>query len=269
MPNIFSATMNSLSVTGDIPDIQAAVNAVELTLPDNKTMNYQEVCDFCKTSRRALRQLFESANIQPHIHSAIYGNTVDIGSEDSEFREFSRRSIAENIEFAEAITTGDLVFHSKYKPDCFPLAKSARAARYLATLDKLILKAERHNIRLLVENVSDPDPIWLNYLLEKFPTPHLAVCIDIGHINYFGQKNIAEMIAGIGANIASYHIHDNDGSADQHRHPQSGTVNWQEFVAAARLYSPNARLNLELFTPYSPVDKLRHLSTLKTLFRVT
>ena len=266
MSNAFSITMNSTTIIADIASILPAVTAVELSLPDNKTTNYSEVCDFCKTSRTALQQIFEKTGIQPHIHSAIYGNTVDIGSDDSEFREFSRSSIAENIEFAEAITAGDLVFHSKYKPDCFPLAKSTRAARYLATLEKLILKAERHNIRLLVENVSDPDPIWLNYLLDKFPTPHLAVCIDIGHINHFGQKNIAEMISGIGANIASYHVHDNDGSDDQHRHPQSGTVNWTEFIDSVKKYSPNARVNLELFAPYTPVEKLHHLSTLKTWF---
>ena len=269
MSNTFSITMNSTTIIADAASVLPAVTAVELSLPDNKTTNYQEVCDFCKTSRTALRQLFESANIQPHFHSAIYGNTVDIGSEDSEFREFSRCSIAENIEFAEAITAGDLVFHSKYKPDCFPLAKSARAARYLATLEKLILKAERHNIRLLVENVSDPDPIWLNYLLDKFPTPHLAVCIDIGHINHFGQKNITEMISGIGVNIASFHVHDNDGSDDQHLHPQSGTVNWAEFVDSVKKYTPDARLNLELFAPYTPVEKFEHILTLKNWFEVS
>ena len=269
MPHIFSATMNSLSVARDITDIQTAVSAIELTLPDNKTTNYQEVSEFCENECHSLYQLFATANLQPHVHSAIYGNTIDLGSDNREFRDFSKRSLTENIDFAAAINARDIVLHSKFKPDCLPFAKSARATRYLTALEALLRQAERRKIRLLVENVSDPNPTWINYLLEKLPSPNFAACIDIGHINYFGQKNIAEMIAGIGSKIASYHIHDNDGSDDQHRHPHSGTVNWQEFVDAARLYSPNARLNLELFVPYTPAEKLHHLSTLKTWFQVT
>jgi len=269
MQNIFSMTMNSLSIAGDIADIQTAINAVELTLPDNKTMNYQEVRNFCKTAHQSLCRLFTFINLRPHIHSAIYGNTVDLGAEDAEFRGFSVRSLSENIDFAAAINAGDVVLHSKYKPDCFPFTKSKRAARYLTALEMLLRQAERRQVRLLVENVSDPNPAWINYLLEKLPSTNLAACIDIGQINYFGQKNIAEMIAGIGANIASYHIHDNDGSDDQHRHPQSGSVNWPEFVKSAKIHSPNARLNLELFIPYTPIEKLQYLTTLKTWFQAT
>ncbi|MFA6076287.1 MAG: TIM barrel protein [Negativicutes bacterium] len=269
MSNIFSATMNSLSVTEDITVIQTALTDIELTLPDKKTTNYQEVCDFCKNSRQSLCHLFETINLRPHIHSAIYGNTIDLGSENSEFREFSSRSISENIDFASAINACDLIFHSKYKPDCFPLAQSARATRYLTALEKLLRQAERQKVRLLVENVSDPDPVWLNFLMEKFLSPCFAVCIDIGHINHFGKKNVNEMIAGIGKNIASYHIHDNDGSDDQHQHPQSGTVNWLEFIDSVKNHTPNARLNLELFAPYTPKDKLIHISTLKKWFEVS
>ena len=86
-------------------------------------------------------------------------------------------------------------------------------------------------------------------LLKKFDSPHLGVCFDSGHANIM-EKGMAfsdsrpwgqwegrgeiewehDVLNKLLPHIVTCHLHDNNGSQDQHKLPGQGTVNWQEIM---------------------------------------
>ena len=58
------------------------------------------------------------------------------------------------------------------------------------------------------------------------------VCLDTGHANFCGEKP-ADMVRMLGKEyLGALHVHDNDGSADQHFRPGFGNVDWDDFSNA-------------------------------------
>lgn len=68
-------------------------------------------------------------------------------------------------------------------------------------------------------------------LLEHLNDPVFGVCWDTGHANISGV-NQAQAIRELGGHLKALHIHDNDGTKDQHIAPFAGTVPWNEVLQA-------------------------------------
>lgn len=58
------------------------------------------------------------------------------------------------------------------------------------------------------------------------------VCLDTGHANFCGEKP-ADMVRMLGYEyLGALHVHDNDGTGDQHLRPGLGNVDWEDFSNA-------------------------------------
>lgn len=72
---------------------------------------------------------------------------------------------------------------------------------------------------------------------DLLDTKNKTICVDIGHTNeavIFGVPGPAEVIRTLGSDVTLLHLHDNNGSADQHLPPLMGrgTINWSEIFNA-------------------------------------
>lgn len=107
-------------------------------------------------------------------------------------------------------------------------------ATFLASLRLLLAAARTAGIRLLVEpNVVAPfnlidgrnrllmlaEPREFTRLFNDLPDPQLGVLLDLGHLRVtavtlgFAREEFIEAVA---AKVGAFHLHDNDGTADQH-----------------------------------------------------
>jgi sugar phosphate isomerase/epimerase len=95
----------------------------------------------------------------------------------------------------------------------------------LGRFEKLIERAEALGVSIALENqCSSEKTERAMALLEHFGSPNLGMCYDSGHGNVCGRG--AEMLARFGHRLKALHLHDNDGTGDQHRLPFDGTVDW-------------------------------------------
>ena len=106
------------------------------------------------------------------------------------------------------------------------------------TILRLLPHAERENVILCIENMpmkrisfSRVEPMLA--LVEEINHPLLAMCLDTGHAAVFSD-DCGDAVRRIGRRLEALHIHDNDGTADQHRLPETGVVNWGGFLTALR-----------------------------------
>ncbi len=97
--------------------------------------------------------------------------------------------------------------------------------------------------------------------------PNLGVCLDTGHLNLAGGEQ-GKYIRGAGPLLKCLHIHDNDGTRDQHQFPytKGGTVRWNEVVPALREIGFGGTFNFEVCESNSPMPiRLAKLDYLRTL----
>ena len=94
------------------------------------------------------------------------------------------------------------------------------------TLDRLVGLARQYHVRAAIENTlheTDGAAEILRYLALYSPE-ELGCCFDSGHANV---TRIPETeIDALVSRLYTTHLHDNDGTGDQHRIPGEGTIDW-------------------------------------------
>jgi sugar phosphate isomerase/epimerase len=189
---------------------------------------------------------------------------VDFVDAHAPFRDFGDLFIPDERDHREMIARQKLnlllvsemgvdtcTFHvgSKYYPD-HSLDEHREAL--FRSLDELLPLAEELAITICLENLVRPlstaDDL-ISYM-KKYASPHLGVCLDVGHANLKEQgvlhpdsdvipaweiaglqvcweKNIPERLQPY---IVNCHVHDNGGVGDDHDLPGTGTIDWKRTV---------------------------------------
>jgi len=108
---------------------------------------------------------------------------------------------------------------------------------------RLIRRAETLGVSIAIENQCEPNKTERGMeILELFDSPNIGMCYDSGHGNVEKSRGLGmEMLTRFGHRLKALHLHDNDGSGDQHRLPFEGTVDWPALmgkIAAAGYQGP-------------------------------
>ena len=164
------------------------------------------------------------------------------------------------LDIAEVIPFRYLIQHIGVAGEEFDERKVDAA---FAALEELSLFARARGVEVLLENtpnaLSSPEK-----LLYFFEATHLDlnVCFDLGHANMKeGVENAYRLLA---PRIRSTHVHDNDGSADQHLFPfaEGGTIEWKRAMKVLRSAPDQYPLLLELREVpdlAKPLDRVREI----------
>jgi len=127
----------------------------------------------------------------------------------------------------------------------------------LARIRRLVDLAERIGVNIALENLRKPP--YLAYVLENIFSPRLGFCYDSGHHLLYAKSE--DLLAKHGARIMAMHLHDNDGSADQHLLPFDGMVEWEVIMPALAKTKYAGAISLEVgnsgYTELSPEEFLQ------------
>ena len=86
----------------------------------------------------------------------------------------------------------------------------------IKTWSHFLTQAREMNTVIALENVYETDPHHLGLLLDAYTSPHICFCFDTGHYNVFSTAPLQEWIERLGSSIGQIHIHDNNGTLDEH-----------------------------------------------------
>lgn len=100
--------------------------------------------------------------------------------------------------------------------------------------------AKEYGVTVAIENMPNV-PFFLGRTAASLSSlidgTDLSVCFDIGHANTTGQ--IDAMIDMLGDRIANIHIHDNNGTRDEHLTIGEGNIDFQRVVSRLSGYRGN------------------------------
>ncbi len=113
--------------------------------------------------------------------------------------------------------------------------KSITAAKKsIRGLDRMV---SQYGVKMCLENMP-VFPMMLgrtaDEMLELVDGTDMKVCFDIGHANTNGQ--IEEIIDKLGDRIVHVHVHDNDGTSDQHRTIGEGNIDFKKHLSRLKGY---------------------------------
>ena len=110
-------------------------------------------------------------------------------------------------------------------------------------MQKILRECEDIGLPLAVENLTDRQIIL--DVSSRLSSPMLGYCYDAGHNNCFDRG--FDYLALFGDKLRALHLHDNDGTADQHTLTKyRGSIDWDK-IAFSLAKVPDISLDYELF----------------------
>jgi len=149
------------------------------------------------------------------------------GAVDPAIREVTVSRFSHTLELAESIGAKAVVFHSGYEKWKYDHNLDIWLEESLKTWSPLLGHAKKRGIRIAIENIFENNPENLVALLERIVDEDFGLCFDTGHFNLFSTITLTEWLSLVGERIIELHIHDNDGTRDNHMAPGKGKFDFE------------------------------------------
>lgn len=161
---------------------------------------------------------------------------------DKKARELAAYRYRQAIAIAKGYGADKVVIHGGYNPRLyFPVWYTARSVLFW----KAFL-VDAPDVQIVLENVLEEAPAWLLDIVKGVDDPRLKLCLDIGHVNAYSPVSVMDWLEACAPWISHFHIHNNDGSRDQHNGLNDGTIPMKEVLLRAEALCPHATFTFEL-----------------------
>ncbi|MFA4948376.1 MAG: sugar phosphate isomerase/epimerase family protein [Candidatus Krumholzibacteriia bacterium] len=187
-------------------------------------------------------KLLAARSLATFTHGPFLG--LDIASLDAHIAEYSAACLARGLEVTAGLGGSVMVVHTNYSPRFSRAGLREWLGNWSVRMGPILEKARGLGVRIALENVWEERPEELARLIEVLPDREAMVCLDTGHINAFSRLPVARWWELLGERVIALHLHDNDGSSDDHLPPGRGIF---DFPALAEILRGRAPLPLMTF----------------------
>ena len=146
------------------------------------------------------------------------------------------------IELAKRYGSPKVIIHGGYNPWIyFPVWYVEQSILFW----KEFLR-EDPGVEIVLENVLETEPQWLLDIVKGVDDPRLKLCLDIGHVNAYSKISVMDWLESWAPYLSHFHVHNNDGTRDQHNALDDGNIPMKEFLLRTEELCPNATFTFEL-----------------------
>ena len=161
---------------------------------------------------------------------------------DKKARELAAYRYRQAIELAKRYGATKVIIHGGFTPRIyFPIWYVEQSVGFWKTF-----LADEPGVEIVLENVMEDDPAWLLDIVKSVDDPRLKLCLDIGHVNAYSKVPVMDWLEAWAPFISHFHVHNNDGSRDQHNALTDGSIPMERFLTRAEALCPDATYTLEL-----------------------
>jgi len=195
----------------------------------------------------------------------FHGPFMDLapGGLDEAIRKATAQRLQQTMELVPLFGPRSVVFHAGYDASRYHTQREKWLSNSLATWGPLVKVAEEMGVVIHLENVYEQTPEMILALIERISSDHLAFCLDMGHMNVFGEVPLSEWLDALGPYLKEIHLHDNDGLSDVHAPIGSGTVPFEELF---QYLQGNKMKPLVTLEPHEEATLWRSLESLAMLW---
>lgn len=172
---------------------------------------------------------------------------------DKKARELADFRYRQAIGLAKQYGSEKVIIHGGYNPWIyFPVWYVEQSVLFW----KEFLK-EDPGVEIVLENVLEREPSWLLDIIKGVDDPRLRMCLDVGHVNAYSNITAMEWLETCAPYLSHFHIHNNDGTRDQHNNLNDGTIPMKELLVRIEELCPNATVTFELLKARESMEWLK------------
>ena len=152
----------------------------------------------------------------------VHGPFLDLNPAafDSRVREITMYRFQQAYHAAQELQAEKIIFHTGFIPKLYYLEGwSQRVAGFFNEFME-----GREGMPVLMENVYDPEPEHVIKVKELVQSPDFNLCLDVGHAHCYSEKSLKTWIEQGGKYVKHLHIHNNDGTWDNHKGVNGGNL---------------------------------------------
>ncbi len=203
--------------------VEAEVKNIEIVDDGFHTLNKKRVM--------ALKETGASYDIKFSVHAPFAD--INIASPSHHMLKAMLKRLEKSIKLSRMLEAYMWVFHPGLKTGISMFYPQADWKQNCKTAHILYKMAKDYDVRIAVENVPEPYPFLMKSVddFQKFYKEidvDVGLVLDVGHSNLNGQTE--RFLNTFQDRIVHIHVHDNDGTGDQHLGIGYGTVNWAKFA---------------------------------------
>lgn len=181
----------------------------------------------------------------------MHGAFIDLisGSPDRRVAAIARDRYHQNIEIANELGATVIDFHANYLPLVdHPSYLPDWEHRQVDFWGPVSEAAAQSGVKLVLENMWEPDPAIICRVLTQIRSPYLKACLDVGHACLYSRLPVSLWISSLGSELVYTHLHNNHGTTDEHLAFGDGVLDFPELLATLRALPQPPMFTLELPT---------------------
>ena len=153
----------------------------------------------------------------------LHGPFLDLNpvAFDSLVQQATLRRYEQTYQAALELGAKKIIYHSCFVPSVYFLEGWAERA---ADFYNRFLENKTDEIQILMENVLDPIPDPFLQVAQMVKHPAFGICLDLGHVHCYSDVPCQIWMEQLQPYIRHLHLHDNDGTADEHLALGEGTL---------------------------------------------
>ena len=172
---------------------------------------------------------------------------------DKKARALAAERYRQAIELAKRYGSKKVIIHGGYHPWIyFPVWYVEQSILFW----KEFLK-EDPGVEIVLENVLETEPQWLLDIVKGVDDLRLRLCLDVGHVNAYSPIPVMNWLEEWAPYLSHFHIHNNDGSRDQHNALMDGSIPMKEILQRIDELCPNATVTFELLRAQSSMEWMK------------
>ena len=172
---------------------------------------------------------------------------------DKKARALAAERYRQAIELAKRYGSKKVIIHGGYHPWIyFPVWYVEQSILFW----KEFLK-EDPGVEIVLENVLETEPQWLLDIVKGVDDLRLRLCLDVGHVNAYSPIPVMNWLEEWAPYLSHFHIHNNDGTRDQHNALMDGSIPMKEILQRIDELCSNATVTFELLKAQSSMEWMK------------
>ncbi|MFO8082712.1 MAG: sugar phosphate isomerase/epimerase family protein [Desulfobacterales bacterium] len=168
-----------------------------------------------------------SKNLSVTFHGPF--NDLSPGSSDPLIWKVTKQRYEQVLRLVPVFRPKTLVCHAGYDWKRFHFIREEWIEKSLDMWSWLASRLEDEGAVLTLENVYEHYPEDLKMIFQGLADKNVGFCFDIGHQSAFSRTSAKHWIEVLGPFLAQLHIHDNDGTQDQHKGLGTASIEFPAF----------------------------------------
>jgi sugar phosphate isomerase/epimerase len=152
--------------------------------------------------------------------------------------------VRNRIEMTATLGADVVILHIPGEPDD-PAEATTFRERLWRSIDSLLAPISDCGVRIAFENMIRDNVPLLRDVLLRYSPDSIGICYDAGHGNIRPNEGLQDLET-LKDRLISVHLHDNDGTGDQHLPLFDGTVDWRRLADIIASSSYTKAPNLEV-----------------------